>query len=381
MSRGQGRVYQPKGARYFWLDYGVRGGRHRESSGTTNKTEAQRMLRQKIGDRESGKVTGRPERVLLAEYAPSDNGAPPKLVGGLRWLHETQYDLDGLRSKVRAVQCWAHLEAFFGAATRAADLSPTRLDAYATARLGEGAARQTINTELSALRRGFKLAIAKGLLVTMPTIELPKVENARAGFFEDADFAALLLELPAELQPVVRFLRFTGWRATEPLALTWDQVDWEGGTIRLTAADTKTKEGRVFPFGLAPDLKALLEAQWAARNGVFVFHRGGERITYDALEHQWDRARKRAGTDRIMHDLRRSAARDFRRAGVSEGEIMRLCGWRTRSMFDRYNVIDEADLAVAVGRRFAPNGKGAAKSSPSDATPEALSSTPVTREG
>jgi hypothetical protein len=39
---------------------------------------------------------------------------------------------------------------------------------------------------------------------------------------------------------------------------------------------------------------------------------------------------------------------------VSEGEIMKLCGWPTRSMFDRYNVIDEADLAAAVAKRFAP---------------------------
>ena len=51
-----------------------------------------------------------------------------------------------------------------------------------------------------------------------------------------------------------------------------------------------------------------------------------------------------------MHDLRRTGARDFRRAGVSEGEIMALGGWRTRAMFDRYNIIDEADLAAAVGK-------------------------------
>jgi hypothetical protein len=37
---------------------------------------------------------------------------------------------------------------------------------------------------------------------------------------------------------------------------------------------------------------------------------------------------------------------------VSEGEIMKLCGWETRGMFDRYNVISEADLAAAVSRRF-----------------------------
>src|SRR6266568_2347729 len=64
--------------------------------------------------------------------------------------------------------------------------------------------------------------------------------------------------------------------------------------------------------------------------------------------------------DPEQHDLRRSAARDFRRAGVSEGEIMRACGWGTRSMFDRYNIIDEADLASAVAKRF--NGKVTVKS-------------------
>jgi len=52
--------------------------------------------------------------------------------------------------------------------------------------------------------------------------------------------------------------------------------------------------------------------------------------------------------------LRRTEARDFRRAGVSEDEIMKLCGWKTRAMFDRYNIIDEADLASAVAKRFSP---------------------------
>jgi len=46
---------------------------------------------------------------------------------------------------------------------------------------------------------------------------------------------------------------------------------------------------------------------------------------------------------------------------VSEGEITKLCGWETRSMFDRYNTINEADLAAAVAKRLGrANGKPAA---------------------
>jgi hypothetical protein len=36
---------------------------------------------------------------------------------------------------------------------------------------------------------------------------------------------------------------------------------------------------------------------------------------------------------------------------------MQLCGWRTRSMFDRYNIIDETDRANAVAKRLHVNGK------------------------
>lgn len=123
----------------------------------------------------------------------------------------------------------------------------------------------------------------------------------------------------------------------------------------------------------APELRELLKARWAVRAGLYVFHRKGQRIGTGALRFAWSRATKRANLPgRLVHDLRRTAARDFRRAGVSEGEIMRLCGWGTRSMVDRYKVIDEADLASAVGRRF--NGKVVAKSEAPATLPHSLSS-------
>src|SRR5258708_38716384 len=58
-----------------------------------------------------------------------------------------------------------------------------------------------------------------------------------------------------------------------------------------------------------------------------------------------------------------------------QGEIMKLCGWKTRAMFDRYNTIDEIDLAQAVAKRF--NGKVTAKSSTPAPDGASLSGSPA----
>jgi len=162
---------------------------------------------------------------------------------------------------------------------------------------------------------------------------------------------------------------------SEVLVLRWAQVDFGAGSVRLEPGTTKTGEGRVFPFGVLPALKALLERQREVtaaaerRLGAiipWVFHRDGRPIR--DFHKVWRAACERAAHEgegalrtllrpklltAIPHDLRRTAARNLRRAGLAESDIMELCGWETRAMFKRYAIKDDAanaeKLAKAAG--------------------------------
>lgn len=364
-TRGMGRVYERGGV--WWIRYSHKGVRTREPGGT--KPEAVALLKRRFEELTKGRPVHEAAKVLLTD---------------LRALIDADYKLNGRRSGKRLGQAWAHLVSFFGKHEPAVAVTAPRLAAYVTTRVDEGAASATIRNEVTALKRAFRLARKSGTLLPhevpsdFPTL---KATKKRSGFFERAEHEAVRAGLPRDEADVAEFLFWSGWRKEEALSLRWKDVD---ETVRVARIETtKTDEPRTLPYGSLPQLVELFERRRALTDAVqaqrgmivtHVFHRDGKRITTfyrtwaaacvaAGLGHEERRpdVKTRAGKvrkgrllrrviARIPHDYRRSAARNLSRAGVPEGVIMQLCGWKTRSVFDRYRIVSERDLAEGLAR-------------------------------
>ena len=330
-----GRVYRR--GRLWWVQYSHRGQVFRESSRSESKAEAKEFLSARLAEIGAGRVVS-----LQAGKSGFD-----ELVG----LLERDYAINGRKSAADLSYRIGHLRPHFGSLLTS-EISYERMTRYIVGRKGEGAAPATIQHELACLAKMLTLAVRNQLLASKPPIPTIKLRNARKGFFEAAEVERVIRELPDIVGAVVRFAYLTGWRRSEVLGLQWRNVDASG--VRLDPGTTKNDEGRVYP--MTRPLDELLEARRRATSAlelttskvipwVFTWEDGSPiRCFRDA----WAAAVKRAGLpDRIFHDLRRSAVRHLVRSGVSETVAMRLSGHKTRSVFDRYNIVSQADLVEA----------------------------------
>jgi integrase len=276
------------------------------------------------------------------------------------------YEANGRRALGEIRRHRDRLVAYFGATRDAATLTSGDIDAYAEARrraTDDGrpsVAVATVNRELACLRRGLRLAYRKGRLAAIPAVVLAAEHNTRTGFFEPGEVAALLAASPVEWRTLWSFLHLTGWRTGEARALTWAQVDFGAGVLRLEPGTTKNGDGRTFPFAARPALATVLVNQREATRAVerqtgriipSVFHVAGAPIDKHDIRRAWRQATRAAGLrGKLPHDFRRTAVRNLERAGVPRSVAMKLTGHKTESVYRRYAIVAEADLAEGVAK-------------------------------
>jgi integrase len=353
-NRGLGSVYQPvykdkqtgehKASAVWWIRYHHRGRKHRESSESTKRADAVKLLKRRMAEIGQGRLLGPDiEKTTFEDLAS---------------MLLADYRANGRRSLKRVEDAIAHLRRYFKD-SKALDIRADGVTAYITNRQEEGAAAATINRELAALKRAFTIAVRAGRVAQRPHIQMLQENNRRKGFFEEDQYRAVLDRSPEDLRPPISVAYITGWRITsEILTRQKHHVDLAAGWLRLEPGETKNGEGRNFP--LVPELRIVLERQLERTRSLelatgqiipWLFHRKGKPIK--DFRGAWETACRGAGVPgRIPHDFRRTAVRNLERSGVPRSAAMAMVGHKTEAIYRRYAIADEVLLREA-GERLA----------------------------
>lgn len=326
---GKGSII-PHGGKLI-IQYYINGIKIRESVHSNNRADAERLLRRRLAEIETGTYEGPPQHQIEFEV--------------LAELIRTDYLLNRRKSTKRMEVSLKHLESYFGG-KKVSQITTKSINTYTMWRLESGIGPGTVNRELTTLKRSLNLAKIEDYIKSVPFVKMLKEPAPRQGFLEHDQFLAILSNLPLYLKSLFMLAYITGMRRGEILSLRWDMVNIEEGYIRLHAGATKSGKGRTIylpPKGIYA-LKLAMKHRVLGCN--YVFHRRGKPI--GSFYKSWRRACEAAGYPGIyFHDCRRTAIRNLIRAGVPERVAMEITGHKTRAVFDRYDITSERDLKEA----------------------------------
>jgi integrase len=323
----------------WWIQYSRGGRQFRESAKTEDYDEAERMLKRRQGEIATGAFSGlAPERIRISQLLQ-------EMLDDMKANGRRSYN--SAEGGVRL-----HLVPFMGK-VRVADFGSNLVKAYKAKRQVEKAANATINRELGLLKRAFNLGYRAQppLVAKVPYIGRLPERNVRTGFLEHEQYKKLRDALPDYLKLLFVLGYHTGARLGELRGITWPQV--EAHRIVLYPGTTKNGDGRALPiYGeMAGWIEMAKENRKQFPKCRYLCQRDGKPLGESCVRKAWETACTSVGLPELhFHDLRRSAVRNMDRAGVPRTIAMRVSGHKTESMFNRYNIVSERDVAEVKNR-------------------------------
>ena len=278
---------------------------HRQSTGSTDKVEAQRYLAR------FGAIQDEPpERFTVGELCDA-------------YLKDRQED-PSVHYPKAIENSLNHVKAHFGLLPPSM-VSPMSVKTYTTMRRKAGVKDPTISKELRFLRQAMKYGVRHSWLNAEPEISLPGEGQPRDRFLTREEFARLYFHAsPFHLRVFLALAISTAARGKHILALTWDRVDFTGrGMVRYKPGESSKK--RTAPVPMNGPLRSILERAHKARTCNHVVEWNGGKVL--SVRKAYERAARLAGLeDAHRHDLRRTAASWAVQSGHSFEEVATMLG-------------------------------------------------------
>jgi site-specific recombinase XerD len=242
------------------------------------------------------------------------------------------------------------------------ELTKTTVQVFTAELLDAGAQAATARARHMALRRFAAWLADEGELDANPLLGVkpPKLDHKVVDALTDEQLRLLIKACAGkELidrrdEAIVRLMAETGLRAGEVIGIQVADVDLEQG--RAIIRRGTGGKGRAVPFG--PQTAAAVDRYMRARRthrlsatAALWLGGGGQAFSYHGLNIALKRRAQTAGIQGFhLHLMRHTAATRWLRAGGSEGGLMAVAGWSTRSMVDRYTGASAAERAATEAR-------------------------------
>lgn len=226
-------------------------------------------------------------------------------------------------------------------------------------------------TTVARWRNTYHAAIAHGCEANgidppkLAAVRMRRHEGERLAYLSHIEADRLIAAYNPHARDVALTLRYQGFRTQEALRLDWRRVDWRRRTIFIVGtaeqgvAQTKSRQGRTVPMHRR--VRVSLYLNWRRRGRptsgpVFLSSRGQP---YADTRDQGGNPLKRAHATALrtakitgfrVHDWRHHWASQMVMSGCDLYTLMRLGGWSSLEMVQRYAAVSIDHMAEAIAR-------------------------------